>query len=115
MICLSPPSSIKLTIKQGEGEEGEDEVEEDDLEVALAILEVAAVAFTKKLHEAEKVDEEGKPISETQMRDHYKQRLADTYELLAEIHLEDQRSILTPLTPRNPDLTSPHQVSSSNC
>ena len=69
----------------------EGECEEDDLAAAFDILDLARVLFEKKLKEPEDVEGKGKSRGDSPVTKHYKQRLADTHDLLAEISLENEK------------------------
>ncbi|PHH85804.1 hypothetical protein CDD83_11143 [Cordyceps sp. RAO-2017] len=78
-------------------EEGEEE-EEDDLAMAFEILDLARVCYTKQLDQLEQADaaDKGKEAaapSESSAVRHIKERLADTYDCLAEIALENERYV----------------------
>jgi len=81
-----------------EPEEGEEE-EEDDLATAFEILDLARVLFLKKLAAGDEEDANtrGKEESngDSPVIRHLKERLADTHALLAEISLENERSVLS--------------------
>ncbi|EPQ64654.1 Bgt-3792 [Blumeria graminis f. sp. tritici] len=72
----------------------EGECEEDDLAAAFDILDLARVLFEKKLKEPEDVEGKGKSRGDSPVTKHYKQRLADTHDLLAEISLENEKAAL---------------------
>jgi HAT1-interacting factor 1 len=76
-----------------ENEEAEEE-EEDDFENAFEVLDLARILYLKKLESAEeKSTDKGKGKSSDLPADlkHIKERLADTYDLQAEISLEGER------------------------
>ncbi|SZF05846.1 unnamed protein product [Blumeria hordei] len=72
----------------------EGECEEDYLAAAFDILDLARVLFEKKLKEPEDVEGKGKTTGDSSVTKHYKQRLADTHDLLAEISLENEKAAL---------------------
>ncbi|KAF3401634.1 NASP-related protein sim3 [Penicillium rolfsii] len=77
-----------------ENGEEEGEEEEDDFENAFEVLDLARVLYLKKLEVAEESStDKGKGKSEDLPADlkHIKERLADTYDLQAEISLEGER------------------------
>lgn len=76
-----------------ENGEGEDE-EEDDFENAFEVLDLARILYLKKLQVAEESSTDkgkGKPGDLPADLKHIKERLADTYDLQAEISLEGER------------------------
>ncbi|PLN76523.1 hypothetical protein BDW42DRAFT_178562 [Aspergillus taichungensis] len=76
----------------GEGEEGAGaEEEEDDFANAFEVLDVARILFQKKLDAAEEQPGKGKTSDISPDVRHIKERLADTYDLQAEISLEAER------------------------
>jgi HAT1-interacting factor 1 len=78
---------------QDEEAAGEAEDEQDDLEAAFEVLDLARLLFGKRLEEPEE-DEgkgKGKSVGDSSMTRHIKERLADTHDLLAEISLENER------------------------
>lgn len=78
---------------EAENGEGEDE-DEDDFEVAFEVLDLARILYLRKLENAEESStDKGKGKSVNQPADvkHIKERLADTYDLQAEISLEGER------------------------
>ncbi|ORY10155.1 hypothetical protein BCR34DRAFT_539822 [Clohesyomyces aquaticus] len=77
-----------------EDEEGQGEEEQDDFGDAYEILDLARVLYTKQLEspKAEGSADKGKGKSEeTPESKHIKERLADIYNYLAEISLENER------------------------
>lgn len=104
----------------GEGQEEEDE-EDDDLAVAFEILELSRLLFEKQLDEATKAEEpnndetvkddaaednaaeddaaEDDTVKENKLVRHTKERLSDIHDLLAEISLENEKSVSSPTTP----------------
>ena len=75
-----------------EGEEGAGvEEEEDDFANAFEVLDVARILFQKKLDAAEEQPGKGKTSDISPDVRHIKERLADTYDLQAEISLEAER------------------------
>ncbi|KAI3325852.1 hypothetical protein HD806DRAFT_552263 [Xylariaceae sp. AK1471] len=79
---------------EGQQEEEEEE-EDDDLAVAFEILELSRVLFEKQLEATSTDSTEGpdKDIArdENKMTHHYKERLSDIHDLLAEISLENEK------------------------
>ncbi|KAK5801018.1 hypothetical protein VI817_003230 [Penicillium citrinum] len=74
------------------GEEGGEEDEEDDFANAFEVLDLARVLYLKKLEVAEENDTgKGKSTELPEDLKHIKERLADTYDLQAEISLEAER------------------------
>ncbi|KAF4636327.1 hypothetical protein G7Y89_g1760 [Cudoniella acicularis] len=76
---------------EGEDGEGEAEEEEDDLAAAFEVLDLARVLYTKKMELPQEGEGKGKEVGDSSMTKHYKERLADTHDLLAEISLENER------------------------
>lgn len=80
---------------QDEEAAGEAEEEQDDLEAAFEVLDLARVLFGKRLEEPEEDEGKGKgrdkSVGDSSMTRHIKERLADTHDLLAEISLENER------------------------
>jgi HAT1-interacting factor 1 len=78
-------------------EEEEEEEEDDDLAVAFEILELSRVLFEKQLEATSTGSSEGpdKDVAEDEnkMARHIKERLADIHDLLAEISLENEKSV----------------------
>ena len=72
-----------------EDDEGADE--EDDFVNAYEVLDLARVLLLKKLEEVEKSSGKGKEKGESPQVQQFKERLADTYDLQAEISLEGER------------------------
>ncbi|KAH8685865.1 hypothetical protein BGZ60DRAFT_396283 [Tricladium varicosporioides] len=79
--------------EDAEGEEGEAEAEEeeDDLASAFEVLDLARVLYTKQMEIPVEGEGKGKETGDSSMTKHYKERLADTHDLLAEISLENER------------------------
>lgn len=78
---------------QEPGGEAEDEAEEDDFANAFEVLDLARILLLKRLQE-EEAKKQGKTQMETHPSDTVRQlqeRLADTYDLQAEISLEGER------------------------
>lgn len=71
-------------------EEAEDEDDDDDFANAFEVLDLARVLLQRKLNESktDRTESESKESSEAR---HLKERLADTYDLQAEISLEGER------------------------
>ena len=74
-----------------EAEYAEDAEEEDDFVNAYEVLDLARVLLLKKLEEPDNSSGKGKEKSETLQVQQLKERLADTYDLQAEILLEGER------------------------
>ncbi|KAI0812218.1 hypothetical protein GGR55DRAFT_640830 [Xylaria sp. FL0064] len=76
----------------GEGQEEEEE-EDDDLAVAFEILELSRVLFEKQLQEATTSEGPDKDVAtdENKLVRHFKERLSDIHDLLAEISLENEK------------------------
>ena len=72
-------------------EDAEGANEEDDFANAYEVLDLARVLFVKKLGEIENSRGNGKEKCESQRLQQVKERLADTYDLQAEISLEGER------------------------
>ncbi|KAI1270517.1 hypothetical protein F5Y18DRAFT_14944 [Xylariaceae sp. FL1019] len=88
--------------EEGAEAEGEEE-EDDDLAVAFEILELSRVLFEKQLELAVTENTEGPDKDTTaekgdSMTRHVKERLSDIHDLLAEISLENEKSVLPPDT-----------------
>ncbi|KAI1820300.1 hypothetical protein F4861DRAFT_523682 [Xylaria intraflava] len=79
--------------EEGEGQEEEEE-DEDDLAVAFEILELSRLLFEKQL-EATTTEGPDKDIAadENKLTRHIKERLSDIHDLLAEISLENEKSV----------------------
>lgn len=79
--------------EDGDEQEGEDEDadEEDDFVNAYEVLDLARVLLFKRIEEAERDFGKGKGTEELQEVHQLKERLADTYDLQAEISLEGER------------------------
>lgn len=72
--------------------DGEEEEEEDDFANAFEVLDLARILYVKKLHAAEESNTaKGKSTELPADVRHIKERLADTYDLQAEISLEAER------------------------
>lgn len=65
--------------------------DEDDFANAFEVLDLARVLYQKKLSAAEESDEKGKSMEVPSENKQLKERLADTYDLQAEISLEGER------------------------
>lgn len=76
---------------EADGEAAEDANEEDDFVNAYEVLDLARVLLLKKLEEVENSSGKGKEKGESQRVLQLKERLADTYDLQAEISLEGER------------------------
>lgn len=79
-----------LTVYKDEEAEAEDE-EDDDLAAAFEVLDLSRVLHMRKLEEPEDDGGKGKGVGDSPMTRHYKERLADIHDLLAEISLENER------------------------
>lgn len=73
------------------GEDDEDAEEEDDFANAYEVLDMARVLLQKKIAEAEGNSGKGKGMEESSEIRQLEERLADTYDLQAEISLEGER------------------------
>ena len=71
--------------------EGADADEEDDFVNAYEVLDLARVLLLKKIEEVESSGGKGKEKGQSQEVHQFKERLADTYDLQAEISLEGER------------------------
>lgn len=76
---------------EADAEDPEDADEEDDFVNAYEVLDLARVLLLKKLEEFENSSGKGKEKGESQQVQQLKERLADTYDLQAEISLEGER------------------------
>ncbi|KAI3334276.1 hypothetical protein F4824DRAFT_490469 [Ustulina deusta] len=78
--------------EEGDGEDQEEE-EDDDLAVAFEILELSRVLFEKQLEEATTTEGPDKDVAadENKLVRHFKERLSDIHDLLAEISLENEK------------------------
>lgn len=76
---------------EADAEDPEDADEEDDFVNAYEVLDLARVLLLKKLDEVETSSGKGKENGESQQVQQLKERLADTYDLQAEISLEGER------------------------
>ena len=74
-----------------DGEGAEEADEEDDFVDAYEVLDLARVLLLKKIEEVENTSGKGKAKDESQEVRQLKERLADTYNLQAEISLEGER------------------------
>ena len=74
-----------------EAEDAEDAEEEDDFANAYEVLDLARVLLLKKLEEPDNSSGKGKEKCEPLQVQQLKERLADTYDLQAEISLEGER------------------------
>lgn len=86
-------SEDEADAQQPDGEAEEEAEEEDDFANAFEVLDLARILLLKRLQE-EDAKEHGKPQTETDPSDTVRQlqeRLADTYDLQAEISLEGER------------------------
>ncbi|KAI0971609.1 hypothetical protein F4678DRAFT_472561 [Xylaria arbuscula] len=79
--------------EEADGEGEEEEEEDDDLAVAFEILELSRVLFEKQLTEANPSEGPDKEVTvdENKLVRHYKERLSDIHDLLAEISLENEK------------------------
>lgn len=76
---------------KADAEDAEDADEEDDFVNAYEVLDLARVLLLKKLVEVENSSGKGKEKCESHQVQRLKERLADTYDLQAEISLEGER------------------------
>ena len=76
---------------EADAEDAEDADAEDDFVNAYEVLDLARVLLLKKLEEIENNSGKGKERGESQQVQRLKERLADTYDLQAEISLEGER------------------------
>ncbi|CAF9935967.1 MAG: hypothetical protein ALECFALPRED_006648 [Alectoria fallacina] len=76
---------------EAEADNSEDADEEDDFVNAYEVLDLARVLFLRKLEEVQNSSAKGKEKGESQQVQQLKERLADIYDLLAEISLEGER------------------------
>jgi HAT1-interacting factor 1 len=74
-----------------DGEGPEDPDEEDDFSNAYEVLDMARVLLQKKIAEREDIRGKGKETGDSPEVHQLKERLADTYDLQAEISLEGER------------------------
>lgn len=72
-------------------EENPEEEEEDDFANAYEVLDLARILFLRKMEEKESSNGAGKSTAVPQETIHLQERLADTYDLQAEISLEGER------------------------
>ncbi|KAI1350283.1 hypothetical protein F5Y01DRAFT_305391 [Xylaria sp. FL0043] len=79
--------------EEADGEGQEEEEDDDDLAVAFEILELSRVLFEKQLQEATTSEGPDKDVAtdENKLVRHYKERLSDIHDLLAEISLENEK------------------------
>ena len=75
----------------GDAQDGEDEDEDDDFGNAYEVLDLARVLLLKRLEEAQADEGKGKGTTQSPIIEQLKERLADTYDLQAEISLEGER------------------------
>lgn len=76
---------------EADAAEAEEADEEDDFVNAYEVLDLARVLLLKKLEQANNSSGKGKQKGESQQVQQLKERLADTYDLQAEISLEGER------------------------
>lgn len=76
---------------EADAEDAEGADEEDDFANAYEVLDLARVLLLKKLEEVKNSSGKGKEKGESQQVQQLKERLADTYDLQAEISLEGER------------------------
>lgn len=76
---------------EADAEDAEVTDEEDDFVNAYEVLDLARVLLLRRLEEIENTDGKGKEKGESQQIQQLKERLADTYDLQAEISLEGER------------------------
>ncbi|KAI1424140.1 hypothetical protein F5Y12DRAFT_785595 [Xylaria sp. FL1777] len=79
--------------EEADGEGQDEEEEDDDLAVAFEILELSRVLFEKQLEEAGVTEGPDKDVAEGENKlvRHFKERLSDIHDLLAEISLENEK------------------------
>ncbi|KAF2962735.1 hypothetical protein GQX73_g10843 [Xylaria multiplex] len=79
--------------EEADGEEQDEEEEDDDLAVAFEILELSRILFEKQLEEAITAEGPDKDVAtaENKLVRHFKERLSDIHDLLAEISLENEK------------------------
>ncbi|KAI0534979.1 hypothetical protein GGR58DRAFT_480809 [Xylaria digitata] len=79
--------------EEANGEGQDEEEEDDDLAVAFEILELSRVLFEKQLEEATITEGPDKEVAaaENKLVRHFKERLSDIHDLLAEISLENEK------------------------
>lgn len=75
----------------GDAEEAGADEDEDDFANAFEVLDLARILYMKKLNAAEESQDKGKSADLPSDVKHIKERLADTYDLQAEISLEAER------------------------
>lgn len=78
-------------VAETDADDAEDADEEDDFVNAYEVLDLARVLLLKKLEEIENSSGKGNEKGELQRVQQLKERLADTYDLQAEISLEGER------------------------
>lgn len=76
---------------EGEGGDGEADAEDDDFSNAFEVLDLARLLLQRRLEELQASDGKGKTSGDPEMVRQLKERLADTYDLQAEISLEGER------------------------
>ena len=77
--------------RTNEGGKDEDEAEEDDFSNAYEVLDLARILLEKRLSEVHLGESNGKVVGDLEIVKQLKERLADTYDLQAEISLEGER------------------------
>lgn len=78
-------------VSEADAEDAEKADEEDDFVVAYEVLDLARVLLVRKIEEFENSSGNGEEKCDSQKLQQLKERLADTYDLQAEISLEGER------------------------
>ncbi|MCJ1249227.1 hypothetical protein MMC30_006450 [Trapelia coarctata] len=76
---------------EGDDGDGEGDAEDDDFSNAFEVLDLARLLLQRRLEELQGNEGEGKATGDSEMVRQLKERLADTYDLQAEISLEGER------------------------
>lgn len=76
---------------EGEDSDGEADAEDDDFSNAFEVLDLARLLLQRRLEEVQANEGKGKTTGDSEVVRQLKERLADTYDLQAEISLEGER------------------------
>lgn len=76
---------------EGDEENADEEGEDDDFVTAYEVLDLARVLLVKRIEELQGTEGKGKATADSEDMNQLKERLADTYDLQAEISLEGER------------------------
>ncbi|MCJ1477852.1 hypothetical protein MMC13_006525 [Lambiella insularis] len=84
----SDDEEVEATVEDGDAEA---EIEEDDFSNAYEVLDLARLLLQRRLEELQEEGNTGKAVGDPEVIRQLKERLADTYDLQAEISLEGER------------------------